>query len=115
MPHGPPRIRLADGRMNVVGVRLKERRLALNISQDQLCGRVAAITEGAWIPTRHDIYRIETGTRTVSELETVALAVAVDREVDWLIRGEAGGQSLKEFAAKTFRNAFMPAVKINRE
>jgi transcriptional regulator with XRE-family HTH domain len=94
--------------MNLVGLRLKERRQSLSISQDQLCGRLSEVSEGAWIPTRHDIYRIEARTRTVSELEVLAIAVALNCEIDWLVMGDAATRTLKQFASQIFRGAAVP-------
>jgi transcriptional regulator with XRE-family HTH domain len=94
--------------MNLIGLRTKERRELLSVSQDQLCGKVAEISQGAWIPTRHDIYRIEAGSRTVSELEALVLAVALDCELDWLVSGEMREQPLKEFVNRVFRGAVTP-------
>ncbi len=100
MPHGSPRIRFADGTMNLVGRRLKKWR-----QQAQLCGIVADVTEGAWMPTRHDIYRVETGTRTVSDAELIALAAGLECSFVWLVCGMETEPSIKDMAARTFRNA----------
>ena len=86
MPLGLPRLRIRnDSRMNYVGVRVKERRLHMSLTQDQLCGRIAEVTHGAWVPTWRDIYRVEAGTRIVSDLEAVALAVAINSSLAWLL------------------------------
>ena len=105
MPHGSPRIRLASGRMNMVGSRLRQQRVQVHLTQDQLCALVARLTEGAWIPTRHDIYRIEAGTRTVSDTELVALAAGAECSLVWLICGGETEPPVKELAAETFRGA----------
>ena len=60
------------------------------MTQDQLCGRVADVTCGKWVPTRKDIYRIESGTRLVSDLELIAIAASLKREAAWLLFGETG-------------------------
>lgn len=105
MPHGPPRIRLADGRMNLVGGRLRQRRQQAGITQDQLCGAVALVTEGAWIPSRHDVYRIEAGTRTVSDAEAVALAASLGCGLVWLLIGSDAEPAIAGLAAVVFRDA----------
>lgn len=105
MPHGSPRIRLADGSMNLIGARLRQRRRQGRVTQDQLCGAVARITEGAWIPTRHDIYRIEAGTRTVSDAEVVALAAGLGCNLVWLICGTDAAPPIDELASQTFHGA----------
>lgn len=105
MPHGSPRIRLADGRMNLIGARLRQWRRQKHMTQDRLCGAVARVTEGAWIPTRHDIYRIEAGTRTVSDAEAVALAAGLGCGLMWLICGTDVEPSSDVLASQTFRGA----------
>ena len=107
MPQGSPRIRLANGRMNLLGSRLKRRRKDTRVTQDNLCGQVAYITEGAWLPTRHDIYRIEAGTRTVSDAEIIALAAVLGCSLAWLVCGTEPEPSMKDLAAQTFRGAVL--------
>jgi transcriptional regulator with XRE-family HTH domain len=85
MPRGVPRLRTNDNRMNVVGLRLKERRQELGWNQDKLCARIALGTDGVWNPSWRDIVRIEGGTRKVSDLELLALARAVSVSADWLL------------------------------
>ncbi len=77
----------------------------MQVTQDKLCGQVAYLTEGAWIPTRHDIYRIEAGTRTVSDAEIVALAASLDCSLVWLVCGAEKEPSMKELAMQTFHGA----------
>lgn len=105
MPHGSPRIRLANGSMNLIGSRLKSRRQQTHVTQDKLCGQVAYITEGAWVPTRHDIYRIESGTRTVSDAEIVALAAGLGCSLVWLVCGTVTEPSMSDLATQTFHGA----------
>ena len=97
--------------MNLVGARLRERRLAGRLTQDQLCGALARLTEGAWIPTRHDVYRIEAGTRTVSDAEVVALAAALDCGLVWLVCGAEAEPPLRDLASRTFSGA-RPASEV---
>ncbi len=91
--------------MNLIGSRLKERRQQARVTQDRLCGQVAYLTEGAWVPTRHDIYRIEAGTRTVSDAEIIALAAGLDCSLVWLVCGTEKEPSMKDLAAQTFQGA----------
>ena len=70
------------------GQRVRERRLALKLNQDQLCARVADVTEGAWVPDRLEVLRIERGTRGVFDVELVALAEALGCDACWLLLGE---------------------------
>lgn len=88
MPRGSPRMRTAEGKMNLIGTRVKERRMALKLTQDALCARLADVTEGAWIADRRDIFRIEDGRRSVHDVEVVALAQTLECAVIWLLLGE---------------------------
>ncbi len=88
--------------MNIAGVRVAESRRLLKLTQDQLCAGIADATNGKWIPTRRDIYRIESGTRIVSDLELVALAIALGRDTEWLLFRE--GDKANNFSENIFRN-----------
>jgi transcriptional regulator with XRE-family HTH domain len=87
MPRGSPRIRTDDGKINQVGARVQERRGSLGVKQDELCARIARETEGAWNPAWQDISRIENGARTVTDIEVVALASALECSPCWLLTG----------------------------
>lgn len=65
-----------DGKRNIVGSRLLELRLKAkpSVTQEDLAGRVAA--QGI-ILDRTAIYRIESGLRTVTDMELLALAHAL--------------------------------------
>ena len=88
MPRGFPRLRTVDGGLNRIGRRVAERRVALGMGQDELCARLAETTGGAWVADRRDIYRIENSRRTVTDLELLALAMALDCEAVWLLFGD---------------------------
>ena len=105
MALGPQRIRIMDGRMNVVGLRVRDRRTGLNLKQDALCGRLAEITYGKWAPSRLDIYRIERGGRLVSDLEIIALAAALECTTGWLLHGDQESMSSTAQATQIFRDA----------
>lgn len=87
MPRGGIRLRTNDGKMNQVGLRVRERRHLLGIEQDELCARIARSTDGRWNPAWQDISRIENGYRTVTDLEIIALANALECSPDWLLLG----------------------------
>ena len=89
MPRGGIRLRTAEGKMNQIGPRVRERRHELQIGQDELCARIARVTEGAWVPAWQDISRIEHGARLVTDLEILALAQALECSPCWLLTGEA--------------------------
>lgn len=93
MGRGPQKVRDENGRMNQIGGRIQERRLGLGLTQDNLCGRIADVTGGAWNPSRKDVGRCETGTRIISDIEMRYLARALACDPCWLFLGErhAGG------------------------
>lgn len=73
--------------MNIVGLRVRDRRHALQLEQDELCARIASTTTGEWNPAWQDLSRIENGDRTVTDLEVLALAKALECPPDWLLQG----------------------------
>ncbi len=87
MARGRPRLRTDDGKVNQIGERVKERRLALGLTQDAVCARLATYTNGCWNADRMEIYRIEGGERIVSDLEVLALSAALECDSCWLLRG----------------------------
>jgi transcriptional regulator with XRE-family HTH domain len=89
MPRGNPRLRTANGDQNLVGPRVRIRRKELKLTQETLCARLALLTEGRWNPSPGDIYRIQTQTRIVSDLELVALATVLDCDLLWLLGNAA--------------------------
>jgi transcriptional regulator with XRE-family HTH domain len=78
MPLGGPRLRTTENRSNQSGLRIREKRQELKLGQDALCGRIALVTSGNWIPDRLEVMRIEQGTRLVSDLELLALAASLE-------------------------------------
>jgi hypothetical protein len=89
MPRGGARVRAADGKLNVVGVRVVMRRHALTLTQDQVCGQIAAVTTGKWTPGWQDMSRIENGSRLVSDVEVLVLAEVLACEACWLLSGKS--------------------------
>ena len=87
MPRGSPRLRTSDQKKNQIGQRVRHRRARLRITQDALCARLADVTSGGWIPDRKEVFRIEDGQRIVSDLETLALAEALECSPCWLLTG----------------------------
>lgn len=88
MPRGSPRLRDSEQKMNQLGVRVRDSRRSLKLTQDALCAILARVTDGGWIPSRRDIYRIESGSRIVSDMEILALAEALECPPLWLLTGE---------------------------
>ena len=100
MPKGDARLRAANGQLNQIANRVKERRRLLKLTQEGLCGRLAYATSGEWNADRQEIVRIEAGGRTVSDVELVALATALDCDPCWLLLGEVTSTSA-EFVSPT--------------
>ncbi len=87
MPQGGPRLRAENGKLNVVGERVRSRRTKMKMQQRSLLGRLAFVTSGGWNPTSQEVLRIENGTRTVTDTEIVALALALECDACWLLMG----------------------------
>lgn len=91
MPRGAPRL-TQNHKKNLVGARIRERRLALGLTQDGLCARLATATDGVmdtvWIADDQEISKIENGNRSVHDLELIALARALECHACWLLLGE---------------------------
>ncbi len=70
---------------NIAGARVKNARLELGLSQDQLSGRLAK--QGITID-RAGISKIETGIRGIYDYELKALANILKVSADWLLGGK---------------------------
>lgn len=88
MPRGAPRLRAASGQKNQIGGRVRQRRVETGLTQDNLNARLAFVTVGAWNPSLQEVLHIENGTRTVTDLEILALAGALECDAGWLLRGD---------------------------
>ena len=88
MPQGGPRLRAEDGKLNQVGGRVRSRRTELKMQQRSLLGRLAFVTGGGWNPTPQEVFRIENGTRIVTDMEVLALALALECDPCWLLTGK---------------------------
>jgi len=73
-----------DGKMNIVGERVKEQRSALNISQTDLAARLQVLNV---VIEQKAISRIELGERLVTDYELLALAQCLNVSVMWLLKG----------------------------
>jgi transcriptional regulator with XRE-family HTH domain len=87
MPRGDKRVRTADNKINMVGGRVKERRLELELTRDQLAARVAVASRQSWVPDEPEIYKIEDGRRSVHDIEIMLLAKALEADPCWLLVG----------------------------
>lgn len=92
MPRGGPRLRAQDHKLNQIGLRVRERRQVLTLDQDEVCARLARETKGEWNPGWQDISRIENGARTVTDLELLVLALALECDACWLFLGRNEGR-----------------------
>jgi hypothetical protein len=88
MPRGSPRLRTDDDRRNIVGIRVLERRLEFKLAQDVVCARIATASKGRWSPDRQEVYKIEAGTRTVTDLELIVLSTVLGKSANWLLTGD---------------------------
>lgn len=77
-----------DGENNLIGPRVRMQRVALKLTHDAVCGRLAHITQGRWNPQRQDIYKIEAQVRSCTDIEIVALGEALEISPAWLLLGE---------------------------
>ncbi len=69
---------------------MRARRVELGLTHDAVCGRLAYLTNGRWIPNRQDIYKIEAQVRTCTDIEIVAIAGALETSAAWLLIGDDG-------------------------
>ena len=97
MPRGD-RLKAADGKFNVVGVRVRQRRRDLKMTQDQLQGRLSYVTHGGWASSGQEVLNIERGLRTILDVELLALAEALECSPLWLLTG--GGEEEAAGAAR---------------
>ncbi len=98
MPRGPARPRATDEegvRANVAGIRVKERRLALGMTQQELTAKVAYVSSGIWNPAAQEVLRVESGRRGILDIELLHLARALNCSAAWLL-GEDGATAPSE-------------------
>lgn len=74
-----------NGKMNIVGERVKQKRNELDISQTDLAARLQVLNV---IVEQKAISRIELGDRLVADYELLALAESLETTVMWLLTGQ---------------------------
>lgn len=74
-----------NGRCNLCGIRIKQRREELGVSQEQLAARLQLL--GLEI-SQKVVSRIETGLRVVPDYEVGFFARALDTTILWLLNAE---------------------------
>lgn len=98
-----PRIRAPlTNAFNLVGERVKAHCKTQKIRQNDLIAELATVTGGRWIATRLDITRLQNGTRSCTDSELVAIAVALDVDIIWLLTGDISHKPPK--ASKEIRD-----------
>ena len=75
--------RTADGRNNITGIKMKELRKALKISQRELSDRLQVV--GLDID-KNAVQRIESGQRFVTDIEIISLAKVFSVTVEDLLK-----------------------------
>lgn len=83
------RLGTQPGARNAVGDRVRERRVALGLTVDQVHAHLVEVTDGAWNPSRQQVQHIEARRRAVTDLEVIALATVLKCGSSWLLEGEA--------------------------
>ena len=73
----------ASDRCNICGLRVREAREKIGLSQDQLTAKLQ--TEGLGV-NQNSISRIETGKRIVADFEITPLAKVFGVEITWLLQ-----------------------------
>jgi hypothetical protein len=87
MPQGDPTLRAENKKKNLIGQRVKQRRLALKMKRGQMNAALAAITNGEWNPDPQIVQAIEIGRRRVYDTELVALCKVLRVSPVWLLTG----------------------------
>lgn len=77
--------KLPDGKANVSGVRIKEYREAMGLSQEQLAARLQLAGLGL---TQKAVSRIETGERVIPDYELIAFSEVLKVPVCTLLLNE---------------------------
>lgn len=88
MPRGGPRLRTPAGKKNQLGERMHMRRKELRLTRDAVTARIAYATDGVWNPALQEVLHIEDGSRTVTDLEILALSQALECSACWLLIGD---------------------------
>lgn len=76
---------LYQGKCNLSGIRIRERRIELQLSQEQLAAKLQLL---GLEMNQKAISRIEAGLRVVPDYEVMMFARALDVTVPWLMQME---------------------------
>jgi hypothetical protein len=79
------KLKTEDGKMNLVGPRVRQRRMALALTHDAICARIQINTGSRWEIDHRDLWKIEAQRRACTDIEVVELARALEVEVEWLL------------------------------
>jgi hypothetical protein len=78
------RLKTQDEKMNLIGPRVKQRRIDLELSRDIVCARIQISTNNRWEIDNRDLWKIEAQRRACTDVEMVEIARALEVEAGWL-------------------------------
>ncbi len=70
---------------NIIGPKIKQRRVDLGWSQAQLGERISKLSDGKWSVTDEDVRRFETQRKIITDREIPLIADALQCGVGWLL------------------------------
>ena len=79
------RLKTEDGKMNLIGPRVRQRRVELELSRDTVCARIQISTGNRWEIDHRDLWKIEAQRRACTDVEMVEIAKALEVEAGWLM------------------------------
>jgi transcriptional regulator with XRE-family HTH domain len=88
MPQNDPTLRAGDTKKNLIGERVKQRRISLKIKRSQMNALLAQATNGGWNPDPQILQAIEIGRRRVYDTELMALCLVLRVSPVWLLTGD---------------------------
>ena len=71
--------------MNLIGPRVRRRRLELNDTRDAVCARIQINTGNRWEIDHLDLWKIEAQRRACTDVEIVEIAKALNVQAGWLL------------------------------
>ena len=99
------------GALNQIGERLENQLRAKKLRHAELIARIEDVTGGRWRPTRQDVYKISNGTRSISEVELLALSEAIGCDPVWLFVGEVSAVEKAKELAQVWRATPIPTTQ----
>ena len=71
--------------MNLIGPRVRQRRIDLGLTHDAVCARIQINTANRWEIDHRDLWKIEAQRRACTDIETVEIAKALETNIAALI------------------------------